>query len=192
MSKLDDAERVEPTDRRAWASWLEEHHDASGGVWVRLDQRKAPGTEAHSYENAVCEALCWGWIDGQTRTEPGASLIWFSPRRPRSGWAATNKARVERLLAEGRMRPAGIAMIERARADGSWTMLDGPEAGIEPPALAAALDDQPDARAFWDALPPSARKYALTQIATAKRDETRASRVHTIVRRCAAGERPDR
>ncbi len=192
MSKLDDAGRVEPADRAAWAAWLARHHTSSDGTWVRLDDRKAPGADAHSYENAVCEALCWGWIDGQTRRAGDASLIWFSPRRPGSGWAATNKARIERLLDQGRMQPSGLAMIQRAQADGSWSVLDGPEAGVEPPGLAAALDADPAARAYWDGLPPSARKYALTQIALAKRDATRTSRIADVVSRCARQERPDR
>lgn len=192
MSKLRDAGRVEPQDRPAWAAWLAAHHDTSDGVWVRLDDRKAPGEKAHSYENAVCEALCWGWIDGQTRRDGPASLIWFSPRRPGSGWAATNKARIERLRAEGRLQPPGLAMVERARQDGSWTILDGPEAGFEPPALTAALDAEPVARAYWDELPSSARKYALTQIAIARREVTRSSRIAAIVAKCARQERPDR
>ncbi|WP_375003728.1 YdeI family protein [Aeromicrobium sp. CTD01-1L150] len=192
MSKLEDAERLELPSRPAWGAWLTEHHDHSTGAWLRIDDRSAPGEDALSYENAVLEALCWGWIDGQTRTEGPASLIWFSPRRRGSPWAASNKARLELLAAQGRMQPAGIALVEAAKVDGSWTVLDGPEAGIEPPGLTEALDAAPPARSFWDALPPSARKYALTQVATAKRPATRASRIERIVQRCAAEERPDR
>ncbi|MGJ9412455.1 YdeI family protein [Aeromicrobium sp. CF4.19] len=192
MSARDTAERLEPASRGEWAAWLARHHTRGTGVWVRLDDRRAEGEDAHSYENAVLEALCWGWIDGQTRRDGPASLIWFSPRRARSGWAATNKARLEQLVAQDRMQPPGLAAVEAARANGSWTVLDGPEAGVVPPELSDALAAEPDAGEFWDALPPSARKYALSQVALAKRDVTRRSRVDRIVRQCANGERPDR
>ena len=185
-------ERVEPRTRSEWGRWLAEHHADRPGVWLRIDARNAPGEDALSYENAVRELLCWGWVDGQTRRDAGVSLIWCCPRRPTSGWAATNKARVAELTEQGRMQEAGVAAVATARANGSWTVLDGPEAGIEPHDLTAALDAAPQARRYWDELPPSARKYALSQIAFAKREATRTARVEALVRRCAAHERPDR
>ena len=185
-------ERVEPRTRSEWGRWLAGHHAQRPGVWLRIDARNAVGEDALSYENAVRELLCWGWIDGQTRRDSGASLIWCCPRRPTSGWAATNKARVAELTEQGRMREPGLAAVDLARRNGTWTVLDGPEAGIEPPELATALDEEPRARAFWDALPRSARKVALTHIATAKRESTRLARIDGVVRRCAAHERPDR
>lgn len=193
MGVMDDAETVHPASAAAWGAWLEAHHADSSGVWLRIDDRTAPGDEVLSYENAVLEALCWGWIDGQARSHGlEGSRIWFSPRRARSGWAASNKARLERLLAEDRMRAPGLAVVEQARANGMWEVLDGPEALVEPDVLASALDATPAARDVWDALPASARKYTLTQVAMAQRDETKAARVARIVQRCAAGERPDR
>lgn len=193
MGVMDDAEVLHPTSAADWGTWLEAHHADSTGVWLRIDDRTAPGDEVLSYENAVLEALCWGWIDGQARSQGlEGSRIWFSPRRPRSPWAASNKARLERLLAEDRMRAPGLAVVEQARANGMWEVLDGPEALLEPDVLAHALDADPPARAFWDTLPASARKYALTQVAMAQRDETKAARVARLVERCAAGERPDR
>jgi uncharacterized protein YdeI (YjbR/CyaY-like superfamily) len=90
------------------------------------------------------------------------------------------------------MQPAGQALVDAARTDGSWSVLVGPEQGVEPPALREGLDADPAARAFWDALPPSARLYALTQVATAKRDDTRQRRIEKLVAQCRAGERPDR
>lgn len=193
MGVMDDAETVDAASAAAWGAWLEAHHAGSSGVWLRIDDRTAPGDEVLSYENAVLEALCWGWIDGQARSHGlEGSRIWFSARRARSGWAASNKARLERLLAEGRMRAPGLAVVEQARANGMWEVLDGPEALVEPDVLAGALDATPAAREFWDTLPASARKYALTQVATAQRDETKAARVARIVERCTAGERPDR
>jgi uncharacterized protein YdeI (YjbR/CyaY-like superfamily) len=191
---MDDAEQIAPGSLRAWRDWLREHHAHVRGVWLEVPDRNAAGDDALSYENAVCEALCWGWIDGQVRAGGAAtgSALWMSPRRPGSPWAASNRARVARLLAEGRMQPAGQALVDAARTDGSWSVLVGPEQGVEPPALREGLDADPAARAFWDALPPSARLYALTQVATAKRDDTRQRRIEKLVAQCRAGERPDR
>lgn len=191
---MDDAERLAPGSRSRWGAWLADHHADTRGVWLAVPDRVADGDDALSYENAVCEALCWGWIDGQARSGGGVggSVIWFSPRRPGSPWAASNRARAERLEAEGRMRPPGRALVDGARGDGSWTVLVGPENGVEPDALRRGLDADPAARAFWEALPRSVRLYALTQVATAKREETRLSRVEKLVAQCVAGERPDR
>lgn len=192
MSVKDSAPVVHPISAAEWGAWLAGNHQSSDGVWVRIDDRTGRDGRM-AYEDAVCEALCWGWIDGQTRSsaETG-SQIWFTRRQPRSAWAATNKARVARLEAEGRLQPSGVAMIEAAKANGMWSVLDGPEAGVEPDELAAALDATPAARAFWDTLPRSARKFALTQVAMARRPETRSARIAKIVEQSAAGVRPDR
>lgn len=191
---MDEADQIAPGSLAAWRRWLEEHHTDPSGVWVEVPERNAAGDDALSYENAVCEALCWGWIDGQSRAGGAdtGSALWFSPRRRGSVWAASNRARVERLEAEGRLQPPGRAAVEAARADGSWSVLIGPEQGVEPDALREGLDADPAARAFWDALPPSARLYALTQVAIAKREETRRARVEKLLAQCRAGVRPDR
>ena len=189
MSVLDDGEQVTAADTATWRDWLQRNHDRAPGVWL-LNVR---GTAASGigYEDAVRQALCFGWIDGPVRTfAPGSVGQWFSPRRRGSGWAATNKARLAELEAAGMLAPAGIRVIEAAKADGSWTVLDGPEAGIEPTELTAALDAVPAARANWDGFPPSARKLGLTNIAMAKRDETRAARIAKIVADAAEGRRP--
>ncbi|GAA1731007.1 YdeI/OmpD-associated family protein [Aeromicrobium alkaliterrae] len=191
MSIHDDPS-LHPASATEWADWLEAHHADARGVWVRIDDRTGRDGRL-SYEDSVCEALRWGWVDGQTRSgEDRGSQIRFTPRQARSAWAATNKARVARLEADGRMEPAGAAAIEAAKANGMWTVLDGPEAGLEPPELTSELDAQPEARAFWDALSVSARKFALTQVALARTDETRQARIAKIVDQCAAGVRPDR
>ncbi|HSK52042.1 MAG TPA: YdeI/OmpD-associated family protein, partial [Clostridia bacterium] len=113
----------------------------------------------------------------------------FAPRKPRSGWAATNKARVERLIRDGRMRPAGLAAIERAKSNGSWEVLDGPERLEVPPDLAAALDARPAAAANFAGFSPSARKMALAWIATAQKPETRARRIDQVADAAARNER---
>lgn len=189
MGALDDGERVSAADATAWRSWLEENHESASGVWL-LNVR---GTAADGigYEDAVRHALCFGWIDGPVRTFPEGSVgQWFSSRRRGSGWAATNKARIAELETAGLLTPAGIRVIEAAKADGSWTVLDGPEAGIEPAEFTTALDAVPAARAAWDAFPKSVKKFGLTQIATAKRAETRAARIAKIVADAAEGRRP--
>jgi len=189
MGALDEGERVTAADAAAWRAWLEEHHEGPTGVWL-LSVRGSSATGV-GYEDAVRQALCFGWIDGPVRTFDDSTVgQWFSPRRRSSGWAATNKARIAELEAAGQLAPAGIRVIERAKADGSWTVLDGPEAGIEPAELTAALDAVPAARAAWDAFPASVKKFGLTHIATAKRAETRAARIAKIVADAAEGRRP--
>ena len=189
MSALDDAPLVQPEDRAAWRAWLEANHAAVRGVWL-VTWRARSGRQALEYEACIEEALCFGWVDGTAGTvDEDRGKLYFSQRRPRSVWAATNKARVERLIASGRMQPAGLAAIERAKADGSWTVLDGPERLEVPPDLAAALDAHPPAAERFAAFPPSARKLMLSWVATAVRPETRASRIEQIAVKAARNER---
>lgn len=189
MGVLDQGERITAADAAQWRAWLEDNHERAVGVWL-LNVRRA-STDGIGYEESVRQALCFGWIDGPVRVfEDGTNGQWFSPRRPGSGWAATNKARIAELEAAGLLAPAGIRVLEKARKDGSWTVLDGPEAGIEPDELATALDAVPAARTHWDAFPKSAKKLGLTNIATARRPETRAARIAKIVADAAEGKRP--
>ena len=192
MGALDEGERFRAADAAAWRAWLEENHERTAGVWL-LSVRGA--SDGVGYEDAVRQALCFGWIDGPVRvfgdgTDDRANGQWFSPRRPGSGWAATNKARIAELEAAGMLAPAGIRALETAKANGSWTVLDGPEAGIEPDELTTALDALPVARANWDAFPKSVKKFGLTHIAMAKRPEPRAARIAKIVADAAEGRRP--
>lgn len=189
MGRLDDADRVIITSAADWRAWLAEHGESSTGVWV-LIPRTHSSARGDLYAPLVEEALCFGWIDGTAGSEPEHAKLWFAPRSPRSAWAASNKERVTRLTAAGRMTPAGQRLIDTARENGMWQVLEGPEAGIEPAPLTAALDAEPAARAFWSTLPPSARKAALTQIALARTEPTRERRVATVVAACAAGKRP--
>lgn len=190
MGKLDDAERVHVETIEQWRDWLEHNGASSDGVWVVL-WRPATNRPRIDYEDAILEALCVGWIDGQSKPlDDERAMLWFAPRSPASAWAGTNKARVARLIAEGRMRPAGRRLVELAQRNGQWTVLDGPEAGIEPPELTEALDADAAARATWDSWTPGVRKVALTSIALAKRPETRAARIARVVSDAAAGRRP--
>ncbi len=142
------------------------------------------------YEAAVEEALCFGWVDSTAgRVDERRAKLYFAPRKAGSGWAATNKARVERLLAAGLMAPAGIAAVERAKADGSWTALDAIEQGVVPDDLAAALAASPPAAANFDAFPKSVRRAILYWISQAKRPETRAARILETATLAARNER---
>jgi len=153
--------------------------------------RKGSGRTGLTYDEAVEEALCFGWIDGRAgKLDDRRTMIWFSPRKRGSGWARTNKVRVERLLAQGLMAPPGLALIEEAKRDGSWTRLDAVEDLTVPDDLAAAFAGQPGSRERWDGLPRSVRRAALEWIVQAKRPETRARRVTETAQMAARGERP--
>lgn len=180
---------VHPETRAELRAWLEEHHATSIGVWL-VSWKRSTGKPAVPYEEMVEEALCFGWIDSTYNSlddERSAQLL--TPRKKRSVWSARNKERLERLLPSGRMTPAGLAVVERAKADGSWSALDAAERLEEPAELAAALDAVPPARANWDRFSASSRKAILWWVTSAKRDETRAKRVAEVVAKAAEGKR---
>ena len=180
---------VHPDSRKAWRDWLAGHHRSVDGVWLAR-WTKASGRVPLEYDAIVEEALCFGWIDGLINTlEDGRQAHLLTPRRAGSPWARSNKERVERLIAEGRMTDAGLEMIDRAQADGSWSIQDAAEALIEPDELSAALDANPEARRHWDAFPPSPRRALIWWVMSAKRPETRVRRVTQIVDEAAAGRR---
>ena len=190
MGALDDGEKVFARDAATWRAWLETHHLRSKGAWL-VRPRPGSGLELVDYEDAIRHALCFGWIDGPVRSfDETTGGLWFSPRRASSGWAATNKARLIELEAAGLMAPAGIRAVAAAKANGSWTILDNAEAGIEPADLAAALDRDAGARAHWDTFPPSSRKLGISTVDAARRPETRAARIAKVVADAAAGKRP--
>ncbi len=189
MAGLDDRPHVELHDRADWRAWLEANHATSKGVWL-VTRRGGAGGRRLDYDAAVEEALCFGWVDGQAATvDAQRGRQYFAPRRAGSPWAKSNKERVARLAAAGVMAPAGLAAVERARADGSWTVFDSAERLEVPDDLAAALDQLPPARAEWDAFPPSARKHILSWIALAKRPETRAKRMAEAAAAAQVGRR---
>ncbi len=117
---MTEAELVEVTRVTQWRTWLRAHHARPDGVWV-VTFKKGSGEPVVGYEDLVCEALCWGWVDSKVgRVDEARTRTWFSPRRAASTWSASNRARVERLTAEGRMRPAGQAAVDAARTSGRW------------------------------------------------------------------------
>ena len=182
-------ERVQPETAEAWGRWLEQNHEREGGVWL-VSWKKHTGKADLSYDDAVTEALRFGWIDSKgSALDDNRSMLWFSPRRKGSAWSGPNKSRIARLVREDRMAPAGIRSIETAKADGSWSRLDEVEKLIVPDDLAAAFAEHADSREQWDGFPPSARRASLEWIAQAKRDPTRAKRVQETARLAASGER---
>jgi uncharacterized protein YdeI (YjbR/CyaY-like superfamily) len=185
----DDAPLVHAEDRATWRAWLEANHAIATGVFL-VSWKRGFGPSV-PYEESVEEALCFGWIDSAGGTiDDRRSKLYFAPRKPRSGWAATNKARVERLTAAGLMAPAGLEAIERAKENGSWTLLDDVEQGIVPDDLAAALGAaSPDAASNFEAYPKSVRRQFLERIAQARKPETRSARIEEAAKLAARNER---
>ncbi|HEX6422160.1 MAG TPA: YdeI/OmpD-associated family protein [Acidimicrobiales bacterium] len=178
-------ERIHPETRPEWRAWLETHHDTSPGVWVVL-WRAATGKGRVTYDDLVEEAVCFGWIDGRANTlDDERSMLMMTRRKPTSAWARSNKERVQRLTAEGRMTDAGLRAIEAAKANGSWTFLDDVDALVMPDDLLAALARDEQAQRYFDAFPPSAKKMILYWIKSAKRPDTRRRRIADTVRLAA-------
>jgi uncharacterized protein YdeI (YjbR/CyaY-like superfamily) len=179
--------RVEVRSQAELRAWLAANHAQAESIWLVTWKK---GHAAHlPYGAIVDEALCFGWVDSRPRRlDDARTMVLLSPRRAGSAWSGVNKARVARLLNEGHVAPPGLAAIDRAKADGTWTVLDGASALAVPEDLAAALDAA-GARASFDAFPPSARRAILEWITLAKRSETRAARVAETARAAARGER---
>jgi uncharacterized protein YdeI (YjbR/CyaY-like superfamily) len=179
------------SDVRAWRAWLSAHHTSSG-VWLRLAKKGTTEPTSLSYGEALEEALCHGWIDGQVRRFDELTFRQrFTPRRPRSAWSKNNVVKVERLIGEGRMRAGGLAAFEQARRDGRLENAYPGQASIEVPAdLAAALSAEPSAQAMFDALTSQNRYAVLLRVSQAKRTDTRARRIERFVAMLARGETP--
>jgi uncharacterized protein YdeI (YjbR/CyaY-like superfamily) len=170
------------TTRAEWRDWLVQHHARTEGVWL-VSFKKSSGKPRVAYEEAVEEALCFGWIDSTQRTlDDERAMLWFAPRKPGTGWSKLNKERIERLHAAGLIAPAGLAKIEAAQQDGSWNALDAVEALEVPHDLAAALSSYPSAQMHFDAFPRSVKRSILEWIAAAKTPATRAKRVEETAR----------
>ena len=170
-------------DASAWRTWLGAHHASSPGVRLVLAKKGTTTPTRLTYGQALEEALSHGWIDGQGQQRDDATyLVRFTPRRRRSAWSKRNTVTAERLISEGRMHAAGIAEVERARADGRWDAAYHGAATIEvPDDLAAALDAQPAAKAMFATLSGPNRYAVLYRIQDAKRPETRARRIDRLV-----------
>lgn len=197
MSKAaKDAERVahdtpvECADAASWTRWLERHHASAAGVWLRI-AKKDSGIASIDHPAALEEALCWGWIDGQRKSDDAQYFLQrFTPRTRRSIWSQVNRAKVLKLIDEGRMQPAGLAEIDRAKADGRWdAAYEGVAAATVPPDLQAALDANKKAAKFFATLDSRNRFAVLFRTQGAKKPETRARRIAQFVEMLAKGEK---
>lgn len=177
-------------DATAWRAWLDAHHAQETGVWLVLAKKGHAEVTKLSYEQALEEALCHGWIDGQVKRRDERSYRQrFTPRRPRSAWSERNVSHIERLVGEGRMHPAGLAAVARAKADGRWESAYAGQASIAVPSdLASALVAEPRAQAMFETLSSQNRYAVLYRIATARRSDTRARRIAGFVAMLARGE----
>lgn len=176
-------EEVRPSSRATWRAWLAQQHGTSRGVWLVWPKRRS-GLPGITLEDAIDQALCFGWIDSRLRPiDHEWSALMFTPRRPRSVWSAQNKRRVSALAERGLMAEAGIRAVERAKRDGSWSTLDAVESLRTPDDLARALAAHPAALRNFQAMSPSAKKGVLWWIESAKRPETRARRITETLRR---------
>jgi uncharacterized protein YdeI (YjbR/CyaY-like superfamily) len=177
-------------DATGWQDWLRRNHGDKPGVWLALAKKGTTDPTSLTYQEALLEALSYGWIDGQVRRRDQATYLQrFTPRRTRSAWSKRNVQLAERLRAEGRMQPAGLAAVERAKADGSWqAAYQGAASSEVPDDLAAALATEPRAAAMFERLSGQNRYAILYRIATAKRAETRARRVDRFIAMLARGE----
>jgi len=185
---MDEKPRIQPITRAEWRAWLAVNHRSASGVWL-VSWKRRTGKPTVAYEDAVEEALCFGWIDGVVgRLDEGRSMQWFAPRRPKSTWARSNKERVARLEAAGLMTDSGRAAVELARINGSWESLDVIDALVVPDDLATALAERPGARDLFDASSVSVRRSALAWVYQAKRPETRAAHVEQIAGIAGRGE----
>ncbi|MEH0420314.1 YdeI/OmpD-associated family protein [Streptomyces sp. B21-083] len=186
-----DRETVVFESAEAFEAWLSENHTASPGIWLKL-RKKGPGIIALDYAQALDVALCYGWIDGQKAAfDDEWWLQRFTPRRPRSRWSKVNCGKVAVLIEQGRMRPQGLAEIDRAKADGRWeAAYDSPRTATVPDDLAAALKADPAAAASFETLDRQTRYSILYRVQDAKKAETRARRIQTYVEMLAKGEKP--
>jgi uncharacterized protein YdeI (YjbR/CyaY-like superfamily) len=172
-----------------WEAWLEENHAVAEGVWIKI-AKKGAGIESVRYPEVLESALCFGWIDARREAlDERYFLQRFTPRRRRSRWSRINRDKVERLTADGRMRPAGLLEVERAQADGRWdAAYDGHRRSTVPEDLQRELDASPAAKAFFAGLNSQNRYAILYRLEEAKRPETRARRLAKFVAMLEAGE----
>jgi len=173
--------KVTPKSREAWRAWLDKNHAASQGIWL-VFAKKHTGLPSLSYEDAVQEALCFGWIDSLMKSiDDRFHMQMFTPRKPKSAWSVTNKARLAKLMRAGVMTPAGLAAVKLAKKSGSWDTYAVVDALTIPPELQRAFEANPEAKKNWPSYTPSAQRSFLHMINGAKRPETREKRVNQVI-----------
>jgi uncharacterized protein YdeI (YjbR/CyaY-like superfamily) len=176
--------------QQAWEDWLAENHAAEQGAWLKF-AKKDSGIDSINYQQAVEGALCYGWIDGQSKSvDHQYWLQKFTPRKTKSNWSVINREKVEALIAAGRVQPAGMNQVELAKADGRWdAAYDSPTRIGVPEDFQAELDRRPEAKEFFSTLNSANRYAVLYRIQTAKKPETRAARIQKLVEMLAKNEK---
>ncbi|MBV8947267.1 MAG: YdeI/OmpD-associated family protein [Solirubrobacterales bacterium] len=179
---------LEFADRTLWENWLQDHHASSPGVWLRI-AKKASGIPTVTHAEALEDALCYGWIDGQRAPHDETFFLQrFTPRRPRSKWSQINREKAIELIELGRMKAAGLAQIEAAKKDGRWEAAYAPQSSLTVPEdFQRALDANPAAKEFFATLRGVRRYSFIYRIEDAKRPETRARRIQEFVAMLAEG-----
>jgi uncharacterized protein YdeI (YjbR/CyaY-like superfamily) len=178
---MPDFKKVQPKSREAWRAWLDQHHASSQGTWL-VFAKKHTGLPTLSYDDAVQEALCFGWIDSLMKSiDDRFHMQMFTPRKPKSAWSATNKARLAKLMKAGAVTPAGLAAVAEAKKSGSWSTYAEVDKLIIPPELKRAFDANPDAKKNWPTYTPSAQRSFLHMVNNAKRPETRERNVARVI-----------
>jgi uncharacterized protein YdeI (YjbR/CyaY-like superfamily) len=190
MAAIAPADTFFAADRAAWREWLAAHREERTQVWLLLHKKHVQEPSVR-YDEAVEEALCWGWIDGLTNSwDERSYAVRFTPRRPGSVWSESNVERVARMIAEGRMTPAGMALVDEAKRRGTWDQAASGRLGVTPADLEAALAGVPAASERWATWAPTHRRQCVYWVLDARRPETRARRIADVVRRAAAGIKP--
>ena len=175
--------------RADWRQWLAENHAAEKNVWLKIFKKNS-GTPSVTYNEAVDEALCFGWIDSSVKKGTAEYYFqYFAKRNPKSSWSGVNKKKIEQLIQDGQMAGAGLEMVELAKQTGTWTVLDEVENLINPPDLAQALATNPAAKTHFGAFPRSVKRGILEWLLNAKTPGTRLKRIHEIVMKAEQGER---
>jgi len=183
-------ETISPKNRQEWREWLQENHDKKQSVWL-IYYKKKSNIPTVTYSEAVDEALCFGWIDSKAKPlDEEKFMQFFSKRKPKSVWSRINKEKIERLIHEGLMTTAGYHMIEIAKQNGSWTILDEAEALTIPGDLDEAFQKRPNAKNYFSSLSRSDKRNILQWLVLAKRQETRQKRISEIAELAEQNQKP--
>jgi uncharacterized protein YdeI (YjbR/CyaY-like superfamily) len=176
-----DLKKFKPKSRAEWRDWLEKQHATAQGIWL-VFAKKHTGLPTLSYEDAVQEALCFGWIDSLVKSiDDRFHMQMFTPRKAKSAWSVTNKARLAKLMKAGIMAPAGLAAVALAKKSGNWNTYADVDKLTIPPELQRALDGNPDAKKNWPTYTPSAQRSFLHMVNGAKRPETREKYIRRVI-----------
>ena len=191
MEAVDGVEIIAFRDAAAWESWLADNHELQVGVWLKL-AKKSSGIPSVTDDEVVDIGLCYGWVSGQRKSfDETYYLQKYVPRRPRSLWSKVNVDKVERLLAADRMRAPGMAEVRAAQADGRWdAAYESQKNATVPPDVVAALDDNQQAKDFFDSLDKSSQYRLYLPILQARSPKARAARLEKMIAMLEAGEKP--